>query len=98
MGKLKMDFYLYGPKEDLYHRVKWGKPYPVEEQKTLRHLVAQCKKNKIRPIFAISPGLESAKSSNNYKKDLISKMMQAQKLGFKEFAYNFKLLTSPNCS
>ena len=89
MGKLKMDFYLYGPKEDLYHRVKWGKPYPVEEQKTLRHLVAQCKKNKIRPIFAISPGLQFAKSSNNYKKDLISKMMQAQKLGFKEFAIFF---------
>ena len=25
MGKLKMDFYLYGPKEDLYHRIEWGK-------------------------------------------------------------------------
>ena len=89
MGKLKMDFYLYGPKEDLYHRVQWRKPYPVEEQKTLRNLVGQCKKNKIRPIFAISPGLQSSKPSNNYKKTLISKMMQAQKLGFKEFAIFF---------
>ena len=34
-----MDFYLYGPKEDLYHRIQWAKPYPVEEQKTLRNLV-----------------------------------------------------------
>ena len=49
MGKLKMDFYLYGPKEDLYHRIEWGKTYPAEEQKTLRNLVDQCKKNKIKP-------------------------------------------------
>ena len=89
MGRLKMDFYLYGPKEDLYHRVQWQKAYPFKEQKTLRHLVSQCKKNKIRPIFAISPGLQSSKTSNNYKKNLITKIKQAKKIGFKEFAIFF---------
>ena len=49
MGKLKMDFYLYGPKEDLYHRIEWGKTYPAKEQKTLRSLVDGCKKNKLKP-------------------------------------------------
>ena len=67
MGKLKMDFYLYGPKEDLYHRVKWTKPYPAEEQKTLRNLVAQCKKNKIRPKKLSAHSMISSKS----KKKLI---------------------------
>ena len=89
MGKLNMDFYLYGPKEDIYHRVRWTKAYPVKEQKTLRHLISQCKKNNIRPIFAISPGLQSSKSSSNSKKNLIAKIKQAQKIGFKDFAIFF---------
>ena len=86
MGKLKMDFYLYGPKEDLYHRIEWGKTYPAEEQKTLRNLVDQCKKNKIKPIFAISPGLQSSVLSKNFIKTLTSKLKQAHQLGFKDFA------------
>ena len=77
MGKLKMDFYLYGPKEDLYHRIEWGKTYPAKEQKTLRSLVDGCKKNKIKPIFAISPGLQSSKLSKNLLKTLTSKYYTA---------------------
>ena len=89
MGKLKMDFYLYGPKEDLYHRIEWGKTYPAEEQKTLRNLVDQCKKNKIKPIFAISPGLQSSVLSKNFIKTLTSKLKQAHQLGFNDFAIFF---------
>ena len=89
MGKLKMDFYLYGPKEDLYHRIEWGKTYPSKEQKTLRNLVDQCKKNKIKPIFAISPGLQSSKLSKNFVKTLTSKLKQAHQLGFNDFAIFF---------
>ena len=47
MGKLNMDFYLYGPKEDPYHRVRWKEKYPLETKKTLSALADQCKKNKI---------------------------------------------------
>ena len=36
MGKLNMDFYLYGPKEDPFHRVSWEKPYPVSKEKILK--------------------------------------------------------------
>ena len=89
MGKLKMDFYLYGPKEDFYHRIEWGKTYPAKEQKTLRSLVDGCKKNKIKPIFAISPGLQSSKLSKNFVKTLTSKLKQAHQLGFNDFAIFF---------
>jgi hyaluronoglucosaminidase len=44
MGKLKMDFYLYGPKEDPYHRVLWEKPYPSKYEKVLEDFVKQSKK------------------------------------------------------
>jgi len=89
MSRLGMDFYLYGPKEDLYHRIEWDKAYPVKEQKILRDLTIICKKNKIRPIFAISPGLKSSNVSISDKKNLILKIKQAQKLGFEEFAIFF---------
>ena len=89
MGSLNMDFYLYGPKEDPYHRVEWQKNYPLAQQKLLKTLVSQCKKNKIRPIFAISPGLLCSQASQSDKKKLISKLKQAEKQGFQEFAIFF---------
>ena len=89
MGKLNMDFYLYGPKEDPYHRVRWKEKYPLETEKTLRALVDQCKKNKISPIFSLSPGLKLSRSSSSQKKYLLSKYLQARKMGFEEFAIFF---------
>ena len=73
----------------MYHRLEWGKTYPAKEQKPLRNLVDQCKKNKIKPIFAISPGLQSSKLSKNFVKTLTSKLKQAHQLGFKDFAIFF---------
>ena len=67
MGELNMDFYLYGPKEDRYHRVDWNKAYPTSEEKNLRSLIRQSNKNSIKPIFAISPGLSLNKYSSNTK-------------------------------
>ena len=89
MGKLKMDFYLYGPKEDPYHRVLWEKPYPSKYEKVLEDFVKQSKKNKIRPVFAISPGLKGNKSTAHYRKFLAIKIKQAKRLGFEEFAIFF---------
>ena len=65
MGKLKMDFYLYGPKEDPYHRVIWERKYPSEQEKILKDLVIQCKKNKLRPVFSLSPGMNLIKFTRN---------------------------------
>ena len=93
MGKLKMDFYLYGPKEDPYHRVIWEKPYPPKYENVLADFVKQSKKNKIRPVFAISPGLKGNKSTAHYRKFLAIKIKQAKRLGFEEFAIFLMILT-----
>ena len=89
MGKLNMDFYLYGPKEDPYHRVLWEKKYPLKEEKMLRELVCQCKKNKLKPVFSLSPGMKLIKFSSYQKRNLLSKIKQAKKIGFKDFAIFF---------
>ena len=36
MGNLKMDFYIYGPKEDPYHRLNWQKLYPKRQSEDLK--------------------------------------------------------------
>ena len=89
MGQLNMDFYLYGPKEDRYHRIDWDKPYPAPEETNLKSFIRQSNKNSIKPIFAISPGLKLNKYSNKTKKSLIDKVTQARKIGFKDFAIFF---------
>ena len=89
MGKLNMDFYLYGPKEDSFHRVNWEKPYPDLEIKTLKSFIRDSKKNSVRPVFAISPGMKITKFSNKYIQSLTKKILQAQKIGFKDFAILF---------
>ena len=89
MGKLNMDFYLYGPKEDSFHRVNWEKPYPDSEIKTLKSFIRDSKKNLVRPVFALSPGMNITKLSNKYIQSLTKKILQAKKIGFKDFAILF---------
>ncbi|MDB3975879.1 protein O-GlcNAcase [Gammaproteobacteria bacterium] len=89
MGKLNMDFYLYGPKEDSFHRVNWEKPYPDLEIKTLKSFIKDSKKNSVTPVFALSPGMNITKFSIKYINSLTKKIVQAKKIGFKDFAILF---------
>ena len=89
MGKLNMDFYLYGPKEDPFHRVSWEKPYPVSKEKILKSFIKDSKRNSVTPVFALSPGMNITKFSNKYINSLTKKIVQAKKIGFKDFAILF---------
>ena len=89
MGKLNMDFYLYGPKEDPFHRVSWEKPYPVSKEKILKSFIKDSKRNSVTPVFALSPGMNITKFSNKYINSLTKKILQAKKIGFKDFAILF---------
>ena len=50
MGNLKMDFYIYGPKEDPYHRLNWQLNYPKKQCDDLRAFLKSASKNKITLI------------------------------------------------
>ena len=56
-GKHKLNAYIYAPKDDPYHRNKWREPYPEDKIKDLKDLISIGEKNKVRFIFAVSPGL-----------------------------------------
>ena len=86
MGDLKMDFYIYGPKEDPYHRLNWQKLYPKKQCNELKAFLRSSNKNKIKPVFALSPGMSMDAGSKDDIKRLQSKINQAKKLGFRHFA------------
>lgn len=84
-----LNSYVYAPKDDPYHRDKWRMPYPADKLDELRQLVAIAKQNKVRFIFAVSPGLDL-----NYKSDedfrlLIRKLDTMYQLGVRDFAIFF---------
>ncbi len=50
--------YIYAPKDDPYHRAKWREPYPHTKLLELQELINTAKANKVKFVFAISPGLD----------------------------------------
>ncbi|HEX5596262.1 MAG TPA: beta-N-acetylglucosaminidase domain-containing protein [Micromonosporaceae bacterium] len=55
-GEVKMNTYIYAPKDDPYHRDQWRTPYPADELAQLSELVNEATANHVRFTFALSPG------------------------------------------
>ena len=54
-GKYKMNTYVFGPKDDPYHRARWREPYPTEEAARVKELVDAAHRNKVKFVWAIHP-------------------------------------------
>ncbi|MEJ5960941.1 beta-N-acetylglucosaminidase domain-containing protein [Pedobacter immunditicola] len=56
-GKMKLNTYIYGPKDDPYHSSPhWRQPYPEKEAARIKELVAEANKNRVDFVWAIHPG------------------------------------------
>ena len=55
-GKHKLNIYVYGPKDDPYHRAHWREPYPEAEAARLKELVEAAHRNHVQFVWAIHPG------------------------------------------
>ena len=90
--KNNLNSYIYAPKDDPYHREKWRKPYPADKLAEMRQLVAVARKNNVRFIFAVSPGLDlnykGAKGDEDFKL-MIKKLDAMYELGVRDFAIFF---------
>ena len=82
-GRNKMNIYIYGPKDDVYHRSQCYDPYPEAEAAHMASLVSTATANKVEFIWAMHPG-------NNIGSDryaaAISKFQQLYDLGIRRFA------------
>ena len=94
LSQLEMNLYIYGPKEDPYHRIKWSTPYPDHELQELRNFKEEASKFGIKPYFALSPGMTYDQDSLLDLDNLKGKFSQLQSVGFTDFAIFFDDLES----
>ncbi len=85
-GQHGMNIYVYGPKDDPYHRKLWREPYPAEQLKRLGELAETARENFVDFSFAISPGLSMVYSSDADFETLARKLGAVAGLGVSKFA------------
>lgn len=53
-----MNIYIYGPKDDPYHRNRWRENYPADKAAELKRLIEAAHKYKVQFTWALHPGLD----------------------------------------
>lgn len=89
ISKYKMNTYIYAPKNDLYHRVKWSEPYPKIELERLRDLINHCINKYIDFYYTLGPGVSMRYSNSEHLKLLLNKYMQLYEIGVRNFGILF---------
>ena len=84
-GEMKMNVYIYGPKDDAYHKSKWREEYPTELGKKITEYVNVAKANKIEFMWAIHPG-EDIQWNDTDKANIVNKLKAMCALGVRSFA------------
>ncbi len=87
-GQNKMNIYVYGPKDDPYHRAHWREPYPADEAARLKELVEAAHKNKVQFVWAIHPGGD-IKWNKADSVAVVNKLEKMYDLGVRTFAVFF---------
>ena len=88
-GKFKMNYYLYGPKDDHFHSCpNWRLPYPEKEAANIKELVEACNRNRVDFVWAIHPGQDIKWNEEDYN-NLVNKFNMMYNLGVRSFAIFF---------
>lgn len=88
-GMYKMNYYVYGPKDDPYHSSpNWRQNYPEAQAQNLKELVEACNKNRVHFVWAIHPGQDIKWNEEDYQ-NLLNKFEAMYQLGVRAFAIHF---------
>ena len=88
-GKYKMNYYVYGPKDDPYHSTpNWREPYPQDQADKIKDLIAACNKNRVHFVWAIHPGQDIKWNEEDYQR-LLAKFGMMYDLGVRGFSIFF---------
>ncbi|MBR5334816.1 MAG: beta-N-acetylglucosaminidase domain-containing protein [Bacteroidaceae bacterium] len=87
-GEQKMNVYIYGPKDDVYHKQLWREPYPEEQGRKIAEYAAAAKASKVDFIWAIHPGVD-IKWNNADSVNIVNKLKMMYDLGIRTFAVFF---------
>ncbi|WP_200411487.1 beta-N-acetylglucosaminidase domain-containing protein [Virgibacillus salexigens] len=86
-GTIKMNAYIYGPKDEKYHNSQWRKLYPKEELAKIKELAQVGHETKTEFIWAIHPGFNMI-DWDNYDQEmdkLFAKFEQLYGAGVRQF-------------
>ena len=88
-GRYKMNYYIYGPKDDPYHSSPyWREPYPAKEAQQIKELVEACNRNRVHFVWAVHPG-KDIKWEESDIQNLLKKFNAMYDLGVRAFAVHF---------
>lgn len=97
MEEWGLNTYLYGPKDDLKHRLLWREVYSSEEEAQLRTLIVEAQRRGLRFVYALSPGQDIVFSSACDLTLLKRKLRQVSDLGCQAFAVLFDDIDHSMC-
>ncbi len=84
----KMNTYIYGPKDDPFHRDRWREDYPAEEGKRISELASHAAAEGVDFYWAIHPGA-SIKWDGTERMEILNKFGKMYDLGVRAFAVFF---------
>ena len=87
-GKNKLNVYIYGPKDDPYHRNQWRDPYPADEALRISELAKAAAQNKVDFVWAMHPGGDIQWTEEDLKSS-VQKLEWMYGLGVRAFAIFF---------
>jgi hyaluronoglucosaminidase len=86
-GTVKMNSYIFAPKDDKYHNSAWRTLYPAAELAKIKELVDVGHESKTQFVWAIHPGFNMI-NWNNYDAELqtlLAKLDQLYNVGVRQF-------------
>ena len=88
-GEVRLNNFVYAPKDDPYHRDRWRQLYPEAELAKLSELAAEASTRHIRFVYSLAPGLSMRFSEDGEHQFLVAKAEQLWQAGVRSFALLF---------
>jgi hyaluronoglucosaminidase len=86
IGDLDFNTYIYGPKDDREHRVRWRELYPEETMQRFAHTVQVARQSGVRFVYALSCGLSICYSSEEDLAHIQKKFLAFHRIGVRDFS------------
>jgi hypothetical protein len=90
LGARRMNVFVYGPKNDPFHRDRWREPYPADTLADLRATARVARRSTVRFVYALSPGLDMCYACRDDRRAVTRKLEQvARRARVRHFALFF---------
>ncbi len=89
LGRHGMNAFVYGPKNDPYHRDRWRELYPADTLVELRATATVARRSRVRFVYALSPALDVCYACGDDFDALTAKLMQLTRARIRRFALLF---------